>query len=185
MAHCTGFGWGGVYFFFTVTGKRLCLGLVPNAELVVQGCVSPCWAALAQHKDCAAPHLSSSRQGRRHSWTADLTDRRAIPAQMALCPAVAAGGRRRKGDLWSDGICLSQPRMLEPCSRMTGHLAAHGKWGMNFLLCLTCAWSFRFFYYTVFISTQEFLHFYPSILSSSREKGGVSERLWDWTAHQV
>lgn len=35
-------GWGGVYFFFTVTGKGLCLGLVPNAELVVQGCVSPC-----------------------------------------------------------------------------------------------------------------------------------------------
>lgn len=44
----------------------------------------------------------------------------------------------------------------------TEHLPAPGKWWMIPFFCFACAWSFYLTYYKIFISIQEFSHFYSS-----------------------
>ena len=47
------------------------------------------------------------------------------------------------------------PAVLE----MAEHLPAHGKWGMNPLVCFACTCGFCFTYSTVFISARKFSQF--------------------------
>lgn len=92
-------------------------------------CSSPQPArGLGAHKDSGGTQLGQLSP----------TDPRGISNPMASCSAYRAGGRRRRGDVQSSGICLPQPpsHEMEPCFPGDGWAPACGKWLKNTLLCL-------------------------------------------------
>lgn len=89
----------------------------------------------AQGLCCPLPALQPAREGTQlDSWPQWP---KGHPRPGSIMPSRSSWWKQEGGDLCSDGICLSQPHVLEPCW-IAGHLPAHGEVGNEslFLPCL-------------------------------------------------
>ena len=101
--------------FFIGASMRICFGFVLKTVLIMQRCFRYHWAVLTQSQGlfCFSHHTPPASRlgvhkklGGDTARTADPTDQREIPCHMMSCSAYKAKGRRRKGDIKSDGTCL-------------------------------------------------------------------------------
>lgn len=140
--------------FFMLTDMGLHFRFV---LLITHGCFHFYWAALRVEAFSACGDTGgaqgSARWHRQSCWLPLI--KRDISDHLVSCSAPRAGERRRKGDFWSDCICVpkSPLLMMRPSSPGDGWTPACPWEAVKEFLVLLCTCAeFCFVYETIFIS---------------------------------